>query len=136
MKNNLKYLILFLFIIAFIFAYNVTAKEFKERQLYHTSLGPPQLATQKPSIELSEKKNANTKKSINNNVRKIKTYREKKNLLNTSEEDSDKKKRKEKIKSTSLKQKRDIRRVKKRKKVDFKDKNGDGYDDRHKANDL
>ena len=134
MKNYLKHFILFL--IALAFAYNVTAKEFKEGQLYRTILGPPLLATQKPSIELSSPEQKSSKNSINNNVCKVKTFREKRVLLNNSEKDSDKKKRKEKIKSNSLKQKRDIRRVKRGKKVDFKDKNGDGYDDRHKANDL
>ena len=137
MKNYLRHFILFLILIAFAFTCNVTAKEFREGQLYHTVLGPPQLATQKPLIELSETEQESSKISINNNVRKVKTFRKKRSFLNDNDEnDSDKKKRKEKIKSTSLKQKRDIRRVRRRKKVNFKDKNGDGYDDRHKANDL
>jgi len=136
MKINLKHFILFLIVIPVAVAYNVTAKEFKEGQLYHTSLGFPQLATQKSSIEISKTKQETTKNSLNSNVRKLKSFRQKKEFLNNAEKDSDKKKRKTKIKSTFLKQKKDVRKIKRRKKVDFKDKNGDGYDDRHKANDL
>ncbi len=138
MKNNLKHFILFLFVIATAFAYNLTAKEFKEGQLYRTNLGPPQRAMEKPAIESLEKALEKPEESVNSRYRKDNTFFEKRHLLNANKVNSKEKKdrNKTKIKSSSLKQKRDSRKKAKHSKIDFKDKNGDGYDDRHKANDL
>ena len=138
MKNNLKHFILFLFVIAVAFAYNVTAKEFKEGHLYRTILGPPQLAMEKPAIESPRKALEKPEESINNRYRKGNNFFEKRFLLNANKVNSKEKKdrNKTKIKSSSLKQKRYSRKTAKHSKIDFKDKNGDGYDDRHKADDL
>ena len=138
MKNNIKHLELTLILIIFVgfFACRIVAKEHKEGRLYHTSLGPPQLASQKPSIELLKPSSEQVQKSIHNKEHKNQTIRQRRKLQKTANEESDKKTNKTRINSSSVNKKRNSLKVRKQKKIDFKDKNGDGYDDRHKANDL
>jgi len=138
MKNNQKLLTLLLVIIAFVFAHSIAAKELQEGQLYHTSLGPPQLAMEKPFMESPEDPEENLEISANKKSHEAKTFFEKRILPKADKDDSEKKKvrNKSKTKSISLRQKRDSRKAKKRNKIDFVDKNRDGYDDRHKADDL
>ncbi|GEM_PF-3581169 len=138
MKNNLKYFTFLLVIIALIFANIAYAKELQEGQLYHTSFGPPQLAIEKPSTEPPVNPGKNADIFTDKKSREEKTFFEKTILSKTDKDHSEKKKvrNKYKIKSMSLRQKRNIRKAKSRNKLDFKDKNGDGYDDRHKADDL
>ena len=138
MKINLKNLNFILFLFSFVFALNGISKELQEGHLYYTSLGPPQLAMEKPIIETLEKQKEKISASSKTKFRDNNTFLEKSPLSKIGGSSSDKKKskNKSKIKSTSLKQKRDSRKAKKRRKIDFIDKNRDGYDDRHKAEDL